>query len=191
MIAGLLLATARSHHSDASFPWEHYSDFDDTLRAMRSVLSGPVVVVVRGPCEGLALLRGGCRVVVLASVPETAGQAAALASGLASLEGESAVLVALGDEPALSPAAIERVVARRGTAPAVRASYEGRPGHPVLLERSVLGRLRDVPGDRAARNVLLSIDMHEVPCDDIRAAAGVDTPAALLGLDEPVGASVA
>ena len=47
--------------------------------------------------------------------------------------------------------------ARGNGAAAVRATYDGEPGHPVLLERDLFEALRDVTGDKGARNLLLSV----------------------------------
>jgi CTP:molybdopterin cytidylyltransferase MocA len=92
-------------------------------------------------------------------------------------------VVTLGDQPRLSPEAIRRVIdARDGGVAAVRASYGGEPGHPVLLERELFGRLRNVSGDHGARNLLLSVATREVPCDDLGGGEDVDTPAQLQAL---------
>ncbi len=61
----------------------------------------------------------------------------------------------------------------------VRATYRGEPGHPLLLEHGLLGRLRDVTGDHGTRNVLMSVVTREVPCDDLGGGEDVDTPAQL------------
>jgi CTP:molybdopterin cytidylyltransferase MocA len=108
------------------------------------------------------------------------GQAASLACGLAELEDCEAVVVTLGDQPLMSPDAIRRVVAGRdGSAAAVRATYMGAPGHPVLLERDLFDSFRNVSGDHGARNLLLSVPVREVPCDDLGGGDDVDTPAEL------------
>jgi CTP:molybdopterin cytidylyltransferase MocA len=108
------------------------------------------------------------------------GQSASLACGLAELADAEAVVVVLGDQPRLSPEAIARVLgARAEGVDAVRASYGGQPGHPVLIERSLFGRLRDVSGDHGARNLLLSVKTREVPCDDLGGGEDVDTVAQL------------
>jgi CTP:molybdopterin cytidylyltransferase MocA len=108
------------------------------------------------------------------------GQSASLARGLGELAECEAVVVTLGDQPRMSPAAIARVIAARGDgAAAVRATYDGEPGHPVLLERELFEPLRDVTGDHGARNVLLSVRTHEVPCDDLGGGEDVDTRAQL------------
>jgi CTP:molybdopterin cytidylyltransferase MocA len=103
------------------------------------------------------------------------GQAASLACGLAELAGCEAVVVTLGDQPRIAPEAIHRVISARGDAPAARATYGGEPGHPVLLERQLFEPLRDVCGDRGARNLLMSVAVSEVPCDDLGGGEDVDT----------------
>jgi len=108
------------------------------------------------------------------------GQAASLACGLAELAGCEAVVVTLGDQPRMSPDAIRRVIsARDGEAVAVRATYFGAPGHPVLLERELFESFRNVTGDHGARNLLLSVHVRDVPCDDLGGGEDVDTPAEL------------
>ena len=108
------------------------------------------------------------------------GQAASLACGLAELADCEAVVVTLGDQPRMSPDAIRRVInARGGGAAAVRATYRGAPGHPVLLERDLFESFRDVTGDHGARNLLLSVQVREVPCEDLGGGEDVDTPAEL------------
>jgi molybdenum cofactor cytidylyltransferase len=108
------------------------------------------------------------------------GQSASLACGLAALSGCEAVVVTLGDQPLISSDAIRRVVAARGRGvAAVRATYGGEPGHPVLLERRLFERMRDVTGDHGARNLLMSVRTREVPCDDLGSGQDVDTPAQL------------
>jgi molybdenum cofactor cytidylyltransferase len=108
------------------------------------------------------------------------GQAASLACGLAELSDCEAVVVTLGDQPRMSPDAIRRVIsARDGESAAVRATYFGAPGHPVLLERELFESFRNVTGDHGARNLLLSVQVREVPCDDLGGGEDVDTPAEL------------
>jgi CTP:molybdopterin cytidylyltransferase MocA len=107
------------------------------------------------------------------------GQAASLACGLAVLAEADAVVVTLGDQPRMSTDAIRRVIERRNGAAAVRATYAGEPGHPVLLESELFDRLRDVSGDLGARNLLMSVQVHDVPCDDLGGGEDVDTPAEL------------
>jgi molybdenum cofactor cytidylyltransferase len=108
------------------------------------------------------------------------GQSASLATGLAHLDDAEAVVILLGDQPLVSHEAVDRVIAARGECPAVRATYGGDPGHPVVVEQSLYASLRDVTGDVGARNLLLSAGVTEVPCDDLGFGADVDTPGQLM-----------
>ena len=111
------------------------------------------------------------------------GMGNSLRTGVASLRGCDAVVVALGDQPRLSPAAVERLLSQRGKDElAVRATYDGVPGHPVLLERTVLKRVRELRGDVGARDLLHGVPLREVACDGLGSPADVDTPAELASL---------
>ena len=153
---------------------------EHALRAMVAAPLGQVLVVLGSGAEdviaGVDLY--GAEPVVCERWDE--GQSASLACGLAELADCEAVVVTLGDQPHISPDAIRRVMAARGGgAVAVRATYGGEPGHPVLLEHKLFERLRDVTGDHGARNLLLSVRMREVPCDDLGGGVDVDTRAQL------------
>jgi len=147
-----------------------------------AALDRRVVVLGAGAEEILAALDlHGAEPVVCERWEE--GQSASLACGLSRLRDAEAALVVLGDQPRVSPEAIRRVIASRGEgAAAVRATYDGRPGHPVLLERELVRRLRDVTGDLGARNLLESARVREVACDDLGGGEDVDTLAQLEAL---------
>ena len=152
---------------------------EHALRTMTAAPVGRVVVVLGSGADEVAASVDlhGAEPVVCGRWEE--GQSASLACGLAELAGCEAVVVTLGDQPRLSPAAIRRVISSRNDAAAVRATYNGNPGHPVLLERSLFEQLRNVSGDRGARNLLLSVQVLDVPCDDLGGGEDVDTPAEL------------
>jgi nicotine blue oxidoreductase len=153
---------------------------EHALQAMVASPVGRVIVVLGSGAEDVIAGADlhGAEPVVCERWEE--GQSASLASGLAELSECDAVVVTLGDQPRLSPDAIRRVIANRGGgASAVRATYGGEPGHPVLLERELFEKLRDVSGDHGARNLLISVSTREIPCDDLGSGEDVDTPAQL------------
>ena len=150
------------------------------LSAMADAGLDPRVVVLGSGAEEIArrVDLHGAEPVVCERWEE--GQSASLACALAELADAEAVVVTLGDQPRMAAAAIRRVIEARGDgAAAVRATYGGDPGHPVLLERDLIDRLRDVTGDHGARNLLLSVNTREVPCDDLGGGEDVDTRAQL------------
>jgi molybdenum cofactor cytidylyltransferase len=182
LIGGLVLAAGAATRFGAP---KQLADLDGAPlleHVLRTMTAAPVerVVVVLGAgadevAAGVDL--HGAEPVVCGRWEE--GQSASLACGLAELAGCEAVVVTLGDQPRVSPDAIRRVISARNGAAAVRATYNGNPGHPVLLERSLFEQLRNVSGDKGARNLLLSVTVLDVPCDDLGGGEDVDTPAEL------------
>jgi CTP:molybdopterin cytidylyltransferase MocA len=183
MIGGLVLAAGAGTRFGSA---KQLAEFDGrpllehAVRAMVASPVGRVVVVLGSGAEDVmaAVDLHGADAVVCERWAE--GQSASLACGLAELSGCEAVVVTLGDQPLMTPDAIRRVIAgRREGVAAVRATYGGVPGHPVLLERRLFERMRDVSGDHGARNLLISMHTREIPCDDLGGGQDVDTPAQL------------
>ncbi len=182
MIGGLVLAAGAATRFGEPKQLAELHGSPLLEHALQAMTAAPVerVVVVLG--SGAAEIAGnvnlhGAESIVCSRWEE--GQSASLACGLSELADCEAVVVTLGDQPRMSPEAIKRVIEARGGAAAVRASYGGEPGHPVLLERGLFAALRDVSGDRGARNLLLSTDVLDVPCDDLGGGEDVDTRAEL------------
>lgn len=118
------------------------------------------------------------------------GQGRALAAGVgaAAALGADAVVVVLGDQPLIAPEAVRAVVAaRRAGVEAVRATYDGTPAHPTLLERATFAAVGALRGDAGARDLLRTRPVRLVACDGLGSAADVDVPADLARLDRPVG----
>ena len=182
MIGGLVLAAGAATRFGAPKQLAELDGvpmLEHSLRTMTAAPVGRVVVVLGAGADEIAKTVDlhGADALVCARWDE--GQSASLACGLAELADCEAIVVTLGDQPRVSPDAIRRVIGARNGAAAVRATYGGNPGHPVLLERELYEQLRNVTGDRGARNLLLSAHVLEVPCDDLGGGEDVDTPAEL------------
>jgi molybdenum cofactor cytidylyltransferase len=104
-----------------------------------------------------AVLRLGSRTRTVINHDYDAGQSGSLRAGLmaANVRSEGA-LVLLGDQPLVRADAVAAVVTayRSGAGPIVQASYEGRPAHPTLLDRSLWPELIAGTGDEGARSML-------------------------------------
>ncbi|MBA2323186.1 MAG: NTP transferase domain-containing protein, partial [Pseudonocardiales bacterium] len=164
-------------------------------RALADGGCAPLLVVVgAGSEEVTALVAGDARVV---TAPDWAdGMGASLRAGLAALSGSAgagieaaaeqrpvdAALVHLVDLPGVGPSAIARLCAVcDGPDVLVRAGYQGKPGHPVLLGRSHWDGVRAAAtGDVGARDYLAGHPaLRLVECGDIADPRDVDTPGAL------------
>ncbi len=143
------------------------------LQAMRDV--SPRVVVLGHAADKIR--RGvnmhGASVVECLDWDE--GQSASLRAGLAALPRADAVVVVLGDQPGITPEAIAAIVADGGDADAVRATYDGVPGHPVLLRRPLLDRAGELRGDTGFRDLLESATVREVEIGGLADPADIDT----------------
>jgi CTP:molybdopterin cytidylyltransferase MocA len=156
-------------------------------------------------CELLAASGWGpgrVRVVVAADWDE--GMGASLRAGLRALAADTdgeAALVTLVDLPDVDAAVLRRVVAAAADAPAaaagpgtgqgpgpgpatgaagaalVRATYGGRPGHPVLIGRDHWdGVVASARGDHGARDYLASHPHVSCECGDLAGGLDVDRP---------------
>jgi CTP:molybdopterin cytidylyltransferase MocA len=99
------------------------------------------------------------------------GQAASLRAGVAALGDVERALILLGDQPFLTREVIEAVLALGGTA---RATYDGVPGHPVVLGREVLDAVPSLTGDAGARELLR--DARTVEAAHLCDPTDIDTP---------------
>jgi molybdenum cofactor cytidylyltransferase len=130
-----------------------------------------IVVVLGAHADEIATqVRFGRADTVVCTDWET-GQAASLRCGLAALSGAGKVVVTLGDAPLVTPAVIARFA---GEPPRTRATYGGRPGHPVVLGREEAAALMALTGDRGARDLLRGAPVIEV--GHLCSGRDVDTP---------------
>lgn len=154
---------------------EHAVGIMDRSAAERTVvvLGADAQDILRESERG-ALDLASVRPVVCASWEE--GQAASLRCGIEALGDVECAVVLLGDEPRIAPSAVDRVLgARRAGAAAVRATWEGRPGHPVVLERELLDDAHRLRGDVGARALFAGHEVVEVACDGLGEAGDIDT----------------
>jgi CTP:molybdopterin cytidylyltransferase MocA len=66
---------------------------------------------------------------------------------------------------------------------AVRATYEGVPAHPMLLESSTFAAVAELRGDAGARQALATMRVGQAACDGLGRPDDVDTPADLARLE--------
>jgi len=110
-----------------------------------------------------------------------AGIAGSVAAGVraAMTEDVDAVAVLLGDEPGIEVDSIHCVVGEwcRTRSAAIRALYEDRPGHPVILSRSVLALVASLPPSARVLSELARAD-REVGSVVLASPAPIDVDTA-------------
>ncbi|MET9272905.1 NTP transferase domain-containing protein [Kribbella sp. NPDC003557] len=184
--AGLVLAAGAGRRMGT--PKALVRDADGTawvVRAARLLAEAgcaPVVVVVgAAPTEVRAELANET-VEVVEAVNWQEGMSASLRAGLTAVpaQGVDAVVVVPVDVPGLTVAAVRRVVHEVGSEALARATYDGMPGHPVVIGRVHWdGVIASARGDEGARGYLRAHDVVLVECGDVGDGADVDTVAEL------------
>ena len=102
--------------------------------------------------------------------------------GLAALPPAGTTLVTLVDLPDVDDAVMSRILDRwrsdgGGRDALVRATYDGVPGHPVLIGSDHWAPLREcLTGDTGAQGYLSRRMVHEVSCEDLATGRDLDRP---------------
>jgi molybdenum cofactor cytidylyltransferase len=110
------------------------------------------------------------------------GQAASLRAGLSAIDDFDAAAIFLGDQPGITPAAIDAVLVMFDGTRAVRAVYEGSPGHPVVMPRALMRQAMELKGDAGARELLEGAAVRKVEVAHLCRPTDVDTPGDLESL---------
>jgi len=193
-IAGLILAAGASRRMGRPKPLMEFEGetFLDRLISLLEPHCDPVLVVVGESAEAVAGgIRRASEVRFVRNPEPERGQLSSLQCGLREVPGDrQGVIFTPVDFPAVRPATVAALVEgfRAGDALVVAPTCAGRHGHPVLIHRSLIGELLDLPAEATARDVLRRYVARtryiEVPDQGI--LRDIDDPAAygrLLGPD--------
>lgn len=159
-------------------------------QALASQLLIGLVVVVGAAADSVrAALAGLDGPVMVVQNPDYAsGQASSLRAGLGALPATAqAALVLLVDQPLVTPALIDTMIAAYGADRAALAlipHYRGRRGNPALLARAIFDELRLLEGDVGAREVLArhAGAVRRIVVDDPAVVSDMDTPEDYAGM---------
>jgi CTP:molybdopterin cytidylyltransferase MocA len=189
-IVGVLLAAGAGRR--AGGPKALRVDADGTSWLQRSITvlrdgGCDAVIVVLG-CEaerardifGSSALATDPAITVVDAPDWQHGMGSSLHSGLLAARSASwrAVLVHLVDLPDVTAEVVRRLIrhAPPGTATLARVTYNGQPGHPVLIGRDHLESIMaTLTGDSGAKGYLAHHGAHSVECGDL--ASGQDQDA--------------
>ncbi len=157
-------------------------DADGTPWLQRSVAA-----LVDAGCEQVTVVLGARAEEARALTPESAtvvvaddwadGMSASLRAGLRALGDADSAVLTLVDLPDVTAEVIRRVVAA-GAGPTTlsRATYDGRPGHPVVIGREHwAGVIASATGDFGARHYLDAHEVTVVECGDLATGRDQDS----------------
>ncbi|MGH3348290.1 MAG: nucleotidyltransferase family protein [Nocardioides sp.] len=183
-VHGLLLAAGAG--SRMGTPKALVTEPDGTPWLARSVK-----VLLDGGCDAVTVVLGAAVEEALPLLPAgpvstvdaddwADGMSASLRAGVAVVaDGPAdAVVITLVDLPDVGAEVVRRVLGTgAGRDTVARATYDGRPGHPVVIGREHWGGvLATLDGDAGARDYLASHDVSLVECGDLATGRDVDRP---------------
>ena len=179
-VVGLLLAAGSGERFGG--PKALARDEDGTSWLLRAVVSlkpcAEILVVLGAEAERAGALLP-MSVARIRAADWAEGMGASLRAGLEAVElmDHDAALVSLVDLPDVDARVVTRIVAAStGPSTLARASYDGVPGHPVLIGREHwAGVIASATGDRGARDYLAAHDVSLVECGDLATGADVDS----------------
>jgi len=185
VIAGLLLAAGRSARFGGDkllAPLRRHPVLFWSAAAIATEVDALYVVVPAEAPDRAAALEG-IPAMLIEHAGRDEGMASSIRVGVAALPDDAmAVVIALADQPLVSPRVVRALCDRWRTEPtaAVVPRYRDGQGHPVLFDRSQFSALGALTGDRGARALLASLgEQCAVVGIDAAMPVDVDTPAAL------------
>ncbi len=175
-----ILAAGRGSRlgGDASKPLVEWRGRPLVAWSLDAVLASglaPVLVVVGYRADDVRAALGEGGVEVIENPEWEEGIASSLRAALAALTPRSdvdAVCVGLADQPLVGAEAYRRVAATEGEM--VVPTYDGQPGNPVKLARSLWSEALELHGDVGAR-ALARDRAVRIDCTGTGSAADVDT----------------
>jgi nicotine blue oxidoreductase len=186
-VVGLVLAAGEG--SRLGTPKALVTDADGVswlVRAIETLAVGgtaAVYAVVGAASERVRELAPAA-VTVVEAVDWAEGMGASLRTGLSAVvdaePAADAALVLLVDTPGVGPEVVRRMIERAAPDALARATYDGVPGHPVLIGSDHwAGVIESARGDRGARAYLSTHGVVDVECGDMADGTDIDTPDAL------------
>ncbi len=180
-VCGLVLGAGGSRRLGRPKQLLPYGDgtlLDHTLGTARACGFDQLVVPIGGAADEVRerVDFSGADVVVNEAYGQ--GCSSSIAAALAAVDPRCDVLVLmLGDQPGVTPATVQALLAGRGDAPLAVCRYEDGRGHPLAFDRSVFDRLADLHGDKGVWRLLdeRAADVVEVPLRG-NVPLDVDTP---------------
>jgi molybdenum cofactor cytidylyltransferase len=152
-------------------------------RTVENVLASQVsatIVVIGRDGEDVRRALAGLPVRFVPNPDFRSGLSTSLRAGLEAVEPSTvAAIIVLGDQPGVTPAIIDQVIAegQRSRRPIVVPEYAGTRGNPVMFDAAMFAELRMIKGDQGARAVIARDPARVATvCFPFDMPADVDTP---------------
>ncbi|MFI7671626.1 NTP transferase domain-containing protein [Nocardia sp. NPDC049526] len=160
VVTGVVLAAGASRRLGTAkqlLPYRNTTVLGATLDAVRSCAFDQIIVTLGG--AGAAIRQqvelAGLEVVIADDFGS--GCSSSLRSALSVVHPRAAgIVLMLGDQPDLSAATVDRLIAEATSTEITVCRYHDGVGHPFWLSRSVFGELARLRGDKAVWKIIES-----------------------------------
>jgi molybdenum cofactor cytidylyltransferase len=185
---GLVLAAGLSRRmgdrNKLLLPWKGATMLEAVVRALRDSTVTSTVVVTGHEHQRIENLLHAEAVSVCYNPAYEQGMGHSLARGISQLDDADAVVVCLGDMPAVNSNLIDQLIeaaGRRAADVIVVPVHRGKRGNPVLVGKSFFDTLLQNEGDSGARYLMRQYPerLIEVDTDDAAVLQDFDTPESL------------
>lgn len=182
--AGILLAAGESRRMGrpkALLPWAGGTFVSAVTARLLEAGLDPVVVVIGAHADAIRASTIPEGATLVENLDWRSGQAGSLRAGIAALPSTaSSGIVALVDQPQIEIATVTRLLAAHvaSGAPVVRPTFNGRGGHPFLIDACVFPRILTASADATTFTMLQFFreSFHEVPFENDSILIDFDTP---------------
>jgi len=191
-VGAILLAAGQAKRMGKNGPHKLLAEFDGVPLVRRAAIvllasnATPIVAVTGHRQEEIEEAMTGLDITTLYNPSYLTGMASSVACGVShpQIADCDGVLVLLADMPGIATKHIDSLVKafkNSGGEAIVRASFDGKLGHPVLFPRMLYDRLIGLSGDVGARELIADSKLPVILIDIGPAALlDVDTPAAVI-----------
>jgi molybdenum cofactor cytidylyltransferase len=152
-VTGLLLAAGGSKRLGQPkqlLPFGDATLLDHTLATARACRFDQLLCVIGGAADEVQATVDLSGAEVLVNDGFGSGCSSSIALAVDAIDRRSELLVLLlGDQPGVTPATVEKLIAERGDARLALCRYDDGRGHPFAFARSMFGELAQLHGDKA------------------------------------------
>lgn len=190
-VAIVILAAGQARRMGSDTPHKLLALFDGiplirrVAQAATASHAQQVIVVTGSQAEKIGEALSGLPVRIVHNPSYTQGMATSLARGICSARESppSAAIIMLGDMPFVNASHLDQLISTALAQPEpaiIRATDQGRAGHPVMIPAPLFLQVERLAGDQGAHSVLRDSGLPIIPVEIGRAAShDVDTPEAV------------
>ncbi len=188
IVHGLVLAAGMSRRmgdrNKLLLPWKGATMVESVVQSLHQSAVSSTVVVTGHEHQRIEDVLRQEPVTLCYNPAYDQGMGHSLARGISQLDDADAVVVCLGDMPAVASSVIDQLIAAAGAKAAdviVVPIYRGKRGNPVLVGKSFFDTLLQNEGDRGARFLMRQYPerLIEIDVDDAAILQDFDTPESL------------